>query len=56
LAGTVRTASRPPGWLGWCLPWALAAAGAVLAVLGTWLVQPWATRRRTRADVVLEAG
>jgi hypothetical protein len=49
-AGAVLTASSPPGWLGWCPPWALAAAGAGLAVLGTWLVTPWATRRRRRAD------
>jgi hypothetical protein len=46
----VLTASEPPSWLGWCPPWALAAAGAGLAVLGTWLVQPWVTRRHSRAD------
>ncbi|RZU72838.1 tetratricopeptide repeat protein [Micromonospora kangleipakensis] len=49
--GAVLTASRPPSWLGWCPPWLLAAAGAGLAAVGTWMVQPWATRRRARADV-----
>jgi hypothetical protein len=54
-AGAVLTASSLPSWLGWCPPWALAAAGAGLAVLGTWLVAPWATRRRGRADQVKDA-
>jgi hypothetical protein len=48
--GAVLTARKPPSWLGWYPPWVLAAAGAGLAVLGTWLVAPWATRRRRRAD------
>jgi len=48
--GAILAAAAPPGWLDWCPPWALAAAGAVLAVLTTWLVEPWATRRRAYAD------
>jgi len=48
--GAVLAAAEPPGWLDWCPPWALVAAGAILAVLTTWLVEPWATRRRALAD------
>jgi tetratricopeptide (TPR) repeat protein len=39
-----------PGWLGWAPSWVLAALAAALAALSTWLVEPWATRRRAQTD------
>ena len=39
-----------PGWLGWAPAWVLAALAAALAAFTTWLVEPWATRRRAQVD------
>ncbi len=38
--------TKPPAWLAWLPPWGVAGIAAVLAVLGTWLIEPWATRRQ----------